>query len=62
MFCKKHKPNPGPGTLTEELLTHTHWYHPSRLQACLNLFHIATFEAEGNAAFFGRCTTCLAKV
>jgi len=52
MFCKKHKPDPRSGALTNDLLTHTHWYHLSRLRDCLNMFHIATLEAEGNGAFF----------
>ena len=52
MFCKKHKPDPRSGALKDDLLTHTHWYHLSRLQDCLNLFHVATLEIEGNGAFF----------
>lgn len=52
MFCRKHKPHPKSGTLKDDLLTHTHWYHLSRLHDCLNLFHVATLEIEGNGAFF----------
>ncbi|KAF4546988.1 Hypothetical protein D9617_77g092420 [Elsinoe fawcettii] len=29
-----------------------HWYHLSRLHDCLNLFHVATLEIEGNGALF----------
>lgn len=52
MFCKKHKPNPRSGALADDLLTHAHWYHLSRLRDCLNVFHIFTLEVEGNGAFF----------
>ncbi|GAB7336563.1 hypothetical protein MBLNU13_g09833t2 [Cladosporium sp. NU13] len=52
MFCKKHKPDPRSGALKDDLLTHTHWYHLSRLHDCLNLFQVATLEIEGNGSFF----------
>lgn len=52
MFCKKHKPDTRSGALKDDLLTHTHWYHLSRLHDCLNLFHVATLEIEGNGSFF----------
>jgi hypothetical protein len=52
LFCKKHKPELKLGPLRDDLLTHTHWYHLSRIQDCLNLFHVATLEIEGNGAFF----------
>ena len=52
MFCKKHRPDPRSGALKDDLLTHTHWYHLSRLHDCLNLFHVATLEIEGNGSFF----------
>ena len=52
MFCKKHKPDLKLGPLRDDLLTHTHWYHLSRIQDCLNLFHVATLEIEGNGTFF----------
>lgn len=52
LFCKKHKPDLKLGPLRDDLLTHTHWYHLGRIQDCLNLFHVATLEIEGNGAFF----------
>jgi hypothetical protein len=52
MFCKKHKPDLRSSAFKDDLLTHTHWYHLSRLQDCLNLFHVATLEIEGNGALF----------
>jgi len=52
LFCKKHKLDLKLGPLRDDLLTYTHWYHLSRIQDCLNMFHVATLEIEGNGAFF----------
>lgn len=52
MFCKKHKPNTKHGAIREDLSTYTYWYHLSRIQDSLNLYHVAILVIKGNEAFF----------
>ena len=50
IFCGKHQPHSKSGSLKDNLLMYSHWYHLSRLHDRLNVVHVATLEINGNGA------------